>query len=293
VNDPSEHSSLEFWEKPDFKYASSEALMHLDDKMLRWHNISLVNVTLTERCLNTGSDDGEYSSMKAQLAQFFSRVYGMNTIIINQLMYGIRGEDNKFRDGHVQNMETKERWSRSWKLMDVERKMRSDPLVWLSNMFSVVTAFLLAFFLVTSVTAVTVRVLTSSGVVIMFPIFALFRHFGLAGADDRILGFSYPWIGRARIAIHRHRLHPQSHFIYAYLAKLFLFYIMYEACQSAWSSVLYRRSIPANLPLWLFGYAMVWEYFSMIFVRSALRLVVMCARYCNLLSLHLMTYHAT
>lgn len=63
-------SSQEFWEKPHYKYASSEALVHLDDKMVRWHNVTLVNVTLEERCLNTGGDDRHYSPIKARMAPF-------------------------------------------------------------------------------------------------------------------------------------------------------------------------------------------------------------------------------
>ena len=45
----------------------------------------------------------------------------------------------------------------------------------------------MAFFLITSVTSLFVRVLTSSGVVLMFHLFNLFREMGLPGADERIL----------------------------------------------------------------------------------------------------------
>ncbi len=38
---------------------------------------------------------------------------------------------------------------------------------------------LLAFFLVTTVTSLIVRVLTSSGVVLMFPLFSFFRSLGM------------------------------------------------------------------------------------------------------------------
>jgi len=69
---------------------------------------------------------------------------------------------------------------------------------------------MLAFFLVTSVTSLIVRVLTSSGVVLMFPIFTLLRSFGLPGADERIISLSYPWIGAARAAISTERSHPQG-----------------------------------------------------------------------------------
>lgn len=136
---------------------------------------------------------------------------------------------------------------------------------------------LLAFFLVTSVTSLIVRVLTSSGVVLMFPLFTCFRRMGVPGADERILSLSYPWIGTARRAIRSNQTHPQSehhssdiplflcssfllsictflgHLVWAHTTKIVLYYVMYEACQAAWSIVLYAKSIPEALPVWIYG----------------------------------------
>lgn len=112
---------------------------------------------------------------------------------------------------------------------------------------------LLSFFLITSVTALIVRVLTSSGVVLMFPLFELLRNGGVPGADERILALSYPWIGAARRAIRTNQTHPQSHLVYAHMTKIVLYYVMYEACQAAWSVVLYSKSIPEALPVWIYG----------------------------------------
>jgi len=91
------------------------------------------------------------------------------------------------------------------------------------------------------------------------------------GIDYRILGLSYPWIGRPLDAMHRQNVNPVSHLIWAHMGKIMLYYVMYEACQATWSSVLYAKSIPAAMPVWIFGMAMFWEYFTMVFVRSALR----------------------
>lgn len=112
---------------------------------------------------------------------------------------------------------------------------------------------LLSFFLVTSVTALIVRVLTSSGVVLMFPMFEMFRHAGIPGADERILALSYPWIGADRRAVRTNQTHPQNHLICAHMTKIVLYYVMYEACQAAWSVVLYNKSIPEALPVWIYG----------------------------------------
>ena len=52
----------------------------------------------------------------------------------------------------------------------------------------IVSLSMLTFFLLTSVTSVIVRVLTTSGVVLMFPVFTFFRLLGVPGADERLLG---------------------------------------------------------------------------------------------------------
>jgi hypothetical protein len=90
----------------------------------------------------------------------------------------------------------------------------------------------LAFFLVTSVTSLIVRVLTSSGVVLMFPMFTLLRSLGLTGANERVISLSYPWIGAARAAVSAERSHPQGHLVCAHVTKVLLYYIMYEGCQA-------------------------------------------------------------
>ena len=52
-------SSPSYWEKVHYRFARDDALLHLDEKTVSLHNVTLVNVTLTERCLSAGSDDGK------------------------------------------------------------------------------------------------------------------------------------------------------------------------------------------------------------------------------------------
>jgi hypothetical protein len=268
--------SNEYWTSPMYKFSTMEALMYTPDHFLYHHNVSIVNVTLTERCLSMGSDLLNINPGNVKrTAEVMTQIYGvMDTVIINQMMYGIRDVDGSYRNGFLQNMRTDERWS--WSRGFMELSDSREPTVrattwWTNKLFGTLFVSVLGFFLVTSVTALIVRILTSSGVVLMFPMFALFRAMGLPGADDRLLGMSYPWIGRAQHAIRRQRLHSEQHLIWAHIAKITLFYVMYEACQGAWSMVLYGKSIPAGLPVWVYGFAMIWEYYSMVFVRSALR----------------------
>ena len=54
-----QYSSPEYWEKPHYRFAIDDALLYLDEKAALLHKITLVNVTVTERCLSTGSDDGK------------------------------------------------------------------------------------------------------------------------------------------------------------------------------------------------------------------------------------------
>ncbi len=96
---------------------------------------------------------------------------------------------------------------------------------------------------------------------------------GVQNADDRILSLSYPWIGRARNVVRLRNIYPDSHLISAHLLRIVLYYVMYEASQAAWSVVLYGKSVPNGLPIWVYGFTMIWEYFNLIFVRSALRYV--------------------
>ena len=58
-DDDRELSSPSYWEKVHYRFARDDALLHLDEKTVLLHNVTFVNVTLTERCLSTGSDDGK------------------------------------------------------------------------------------------------------------------------------------------------------------------------------------------------------------------------------------------
>ncbi|KAL7493466.1 hypothetical protein ACHAWT_002462 [Skeletonema menzelii] len=262
------YSSPAYWEEPHYRFSMDDALLYLDEKVALLHNISIVNVTVTERCLSTGEDDGKLTFFNT-VGEFFSQIYGMDSVIINQFMYGIRGSSGSLQSGYLQNMETKERWG--WTKQQLESYEGNESVVdWIFRKIGALLLSLLAFFLVTTVTSLIVRVLTSSGVVLMFPLFSFFRSLGMRGADERILALSYPWIGSARMAIANRQIHPQNHLIWAHVSKILLYYVMYEACQAAWSVVVYAKSIPEALPVWIYGLAMILEYFSMVFVRSAM-----------------------
>mmetsp|Transcript_14904 Transcript_14904/g.23127 ORF Transcript_14904/g.23127 Transcript_14904/m.23127 type:complete len:684 (+) Transcript_14904:76-2127(+) len=279
----------------DYRFTTSEALLYLDKRLIFNHNITLVNVTLSERCLSTGTDDvNARFTFFTRFAEVWSSAFtGYDSPVINQLMYGIlnstRTYPNAFRNGYLMNMETKEHWSWHKELIAGYEEVTGflnifrHPVDWILHKIGSFFVSCLAFFLITSVTALIVRVLTTSGVVLMYPLFSCFRrYFGLNGASERILGLSYPWMGLAlqrasnppsrssESRQHSISNHMVKHMLTSHISKVALYYIMYEACQAAWSTVLYAKSVPDGLPVYLYGLTMIWEYFSMIFMRSAL-----------------------
>eukprot|EP00979_Chaetoceros_neogracilis_P006048 scaffold1197_cov168-Chaetoceros_neogracile.AAC.7 len=129
----SQYSSAIYWSEPGYKFSANEALMFLDNKMISFHNISIINVTLSERCLSTGSDDGVYHSRSTKFAQFLSQIYGMDAIIVNQLMYGIKNTDGKYLNGHLQNVESKARWTYSGSYLDTEKEILHNFATWCYN----------------------------------------------------------------------------------------------------------------------------------------------------------------
>jgi len=52
-------SSPAYWEKVHYRFSLDGALLHLDEMSAYLHNITFVNVTVTERCLSSGFDDGK------------------------------------------------------------------------------------------------------------------------------------------------------------------------------------------------------------------------------------------
>ncbi len=59
VSKDDELSSPSYWEKVHYRFVIDDALLFLDEKSALLHNITVVNVTVTERCLSTGADDGK------------------------------------------------------------------------------------------------------------------------------------------------------------------------------------------------------------------------------------------
>ncbi len=266
-----DYDSLAYWETPHYRFSKEEALLKLDDALLSWYNISIINVTLTESCLTSGKD-GVPNTKLQNLAHKLSQFYDFNPVIINQFMYGIKNQRGlSYSDGFVENMMTNLQLSYSKVSLHFHHLKSTSFGYKIAVKLLILLQSFICYICVTSVTALVVRILTSSGILTLYPILALFRCFGVI-VDEQVLEYSHPWIGVARRQIERRGLHRMSQFVSAHIFRLILIYGMYEACQSSWNTLLYNASSSTiDLPLMIFSMALVTEYTSLIYVRSALR----------------------
>ena len=221
VSDPSSDYN------PTYRFSTSQAVMYLSPTFKDMHEVNHVNITLTDVCLATGEIEVPGAEPQLSAIQSFaislSNFYGYDTAIINQLMYGMKGMSDfrGFSAGFIQSFRTGEYWSwrptlmllgkdlgvvefllykvselREW-VGERVRQTTNSPFQSKPIQFVVVLNAVVAYFLISAATALIVRVLTSSGVVIMFFVFKCLRILGAgAGANDRVLSLSYPWIGR-------------------------------------------------------------------------------------------------
>ena len=65
------------------------------------------------------------------IGEALSQVYGMDSVIINQLMYGIRGTNGSLSTGFVQSMHTKERWG--WNKEQLEEYEPHSFVYWMAR----------------------------------------------------------------------------------------------------------------------------------------------------------------
>ena len=152
---------------------------------------------------------------------------------------------------------------------------------------SVVVHSLVCYFLVSSVTALVIRVVTSSGVVVMFPLFLGLQKVVAALSDlaniglgesfpamrDQastlaLLAHAYPWIG---VRLHGIRAQGRSivPVVAGHLIYLVIYALLYEAAQFFLWVAFYSKSAPDGFPVLIFAICLVVEIFSQFFVRHA------------------------
>ena len=112
------------------------------------------------------------------------------------------------------------------------------------------------------ITAVVIRVLVSSGVVLVFPIFYAMSLSGMQSLDLGLVIISYPWLG-VEVGQLLRVSRSTCPYICAHLLFLLVLYVVFELSQISFASIVYVRSYPASLPLVIASGLMVLEYFSM------------------------------
>mmetsp|Transcript_19258 Transcript_19258/g.56018 ORF Transcript_19258/g.56018 Transcript_19258/m.56018 type:complete len:593 (-) Transcript_19258:17-1795(-) len=233
----------------EYRFSRTPALLYLPDGFLTSHNVALINVTLSKACLTQG--DAALQNMAI--------LFEWDTPVMNQLLaLGAAGM--------VENTKTQESWGWGTSILPPEGGRSLAAAAGFKA--SVLLQALAAFFFTATVTAMMVRMLISSGVIIMFPLFFCLRRLGLAALDMNILTLSYPWLG-VPVEILRRQRKPVAPLIVAHIVRVIVLYSMYEASQIAWGLWMYDKPFPVGMQLEVYALIMIWEYFAMIYLRSA------------------------
>lgn len=233
----------------DFKFAFDVGLLVMPKDMRTEHNFKVVNLTLSGgQCFGSA------------FTQNVIPMGGIDTVLMNMLV-------NTFPNTRGYLLSRVGAYY-EWSPYDIHPY--SDFQGYISFKSAIVIQSLTAFFFVSTISALLVRVLISSGVVIIFPFLKLMEYFGLVGFDMvRAMSMAYPWIGIPMEVI-RHRQQSFTPFLIGHFSKVVLYYFLYESAQAVYASWFYRGDSPQEKALWLFAVMMIIEYYSMVYLRAAL-----------------------
>jgi len=246
----------------EYEFSRSAAFATLTDELRTKHLVQTINITLAEDCISS---------------PFFASLVGHDTVIINQLLFGL------LHGGNLHNLISDEWWN--WTDEQIAAHTQRGIGQTCSNLFSTVSDSIVSFFLVTSITALLIRILLSSGVIALYPLFyiagrcrnwhnatgddiaAARNHRNLTNMIGNVFRAAYPWLGSQIIQLHaRHRsVWP---LVIAHLGRVVVYWTMYEACQIVWNLWFYNKSVPAGMLDWMPAIFLMIEYYSMLYVRS-------------------------
>ena len=183
---PSTAPSTRFYKRSyDFEFAYQVGILALPDEIIAAHNFDIVNITMTGQDCFGGS-----------ILQELLPIGGIDTVVMNAIMFTTK-------KGGTMMSSAGDYYS--WTADDIHPY--SNPLDWFAFKLNVLLSSLFAFFFLTSITALLVRILLSSGVVLLFPIFWALQYFGVQIISSRVISLSYPWIG---IPMEMYRANQQS-----------------------------------------------------------------------------------
>lgn len=239
-------SSLDIFSIFDYEFGFEIGILALPMEIRNKHGFKTINVTLSgEMCFGS------------KLAQALLPLGGFDTVVVNNVVNTVR------KGGMVM---TRSGDYYSWHDRDLHPYHNLGE--WIAVKINIFILSLFSFFFLSTTTALLVRVLISSGVVLLFPFFTLLQYFGVNIINSRIISLSYPWIG-VPMEMLRSRNQSVIPFIIAHISRVIIFYSFYEACQLSFGMWFYDQARPGQRELWLFAIMMTWEYYSMIYVRAA------------------------
>lgn len=214
------------WIEPkyDYKFTFNSGLLMLPYAELMEHQFTTVNVTL----LGTQCYGGQFT-------QSIMPIGGVDTVIVNALMYTFK------QPGHVfTGAGDYFRWT------DLDLHPYRNAAEWVGFKVQIVCYSVFAFFLLTTITALMVRILISSGVVLIFPIFWLLQALGFAPLNLRVVALSYPWIG-VPLEMIRGRNQSIMPFLIGHMSRVLVYYFLYQATQIVFAVFFYNRDSPGML----------------------------------------------
>jgi hypothetical protein len=142
------------WIGPDYEFAASWALLHLSPEIRTGHHFELVNLTYGSECFG--------SPLQQNLLTFG----GLDTVVMNNLMAVIPS------GGYLSSFNGRERhysWTKNTNLHP------EGFLDWLSLKSSILSTSLMSYFILSTTNALFVRIIISSGVVLLLPFFWLLQ----------------------------------------------------------------------------------------------------------------------
>lgn len=232
----------------DYMVAFSGGIISLPDNLKEQHNFPVFNISLSTEGHCFGSTT----------LGFFLPVGGMDTVVFNNVMFTTRTPGIMVtRYGEVYR----------WGSQDLQPYTKVGQ--WVRYKLSILLLSLTAFFFIITITALMVRTLISSGIVIIFPVIWLLRQCGINAFNLRLMAITYPWIGIPLQQILNSR-RPIEPFLIGHVTRATLCYALYVAAQGLFVDWFYAYSGNIGLvQVFLYGIVMMWEYYSMIYVRSA------------------------
>jgi len=229
----------------DYEFATDLAVLSLNNELRAKHDFQLINISL----------DGSSCFGSNGLVRALVPLGGADNVVLNNIVSSVH------RGGM---MTTNAGDYYLWKYNDIVLYKHAGE--WVTFKIGMALKIFFLFFIVSHTTALLVRVLISTGAIIMYAVLYCTGE-GLVANRMRHLTLAYPWLG-VPIEMYIARSESPVPFISAQIQRIVCYYMLYEALQFASSVWFYDNSQPGQKELWLFAAMMFWEYYVLLYVRS-------------------------